>query len=259
VQQTQMRTESFAPSPTLRPFIQRFIVVEYSAGQTTKLLPGAGIVAAFRFKGQCLINGSSAPNALVTGLLDQARVLAHSDGCANVIAMFTPTGAAAFLREPVANLFNGAMPFEQQVRSSHLTLIEEQLAGSPDNAGRVKRLEQFLLTELRPPRTDSLVAAAVAGIHRLRGSLRIAALAQVLGFSQSTLERRFYSAVGASPKKFASVVRLRYVVRLRKGGATFTNIAHAAGYTDQAHFIKDFRRLAGESPESFFRSSTGFC
>lgn len=259
MQENQLRTASFAPSPALRAFIQRFLVVEYTAGLTTKLLPGAGIVAAFRFKGHCQLNGSAAPNALVTGLSDTARILTHSGSCANIIAMFTPTGATAFLREPVANLFNQSMPLEHQVRRTHLDLVEEQLTESPHDAERVLRFEQFLIAELHRPESDPLVAAAVARIHRARGSLRIATLAQHLGFSQSALERRFRREVGASPKKFAALVRLRHVVQLRKAGATFTRIAHTAGYTDQAHFIKDFRRFAGEHPGAFFQSTTGFC
>lgn len=258
MQQNSLRTVSFAPSPALRPFIQSFLVAEYSAGLSNKLLPRTGIVAAFRFKGTCLLNGSAVPGALVTGLRDTARVVTHSGNCANVIAMFTPTGAAAFLREPVANLFNESMPFEQQVRRSHLDLIQEQLAESRDDAERVLRLQQFLIAELRLRHPDPLIAAAVGRIHRTHGSLRIAALAQRFGLSQSALERRFRREVGISPKKFATVVRLHHVVQLRKSGSTFTDIAHAAGYTDQAHFIKDFRRFAGEAPQSFFES-TGFC
>jgi AraC-like DNA-binding protein len=259
VQQNQLRTASFAPSPILRPYVRRFVVVEYTAGEATKLLPGAGIVAAFRFKGTCLMNGFSAPNALVTGVWDTARLLTHSGSCANVIAMFTPTGAAAFLREPVANLFNATMPFEQQVRRSQLDVIEEQLAESSDDLARIETLENFLLAELRRHDPDPLAAAAVADIQRTRGSLRIASLAMRLGFSQSSLERRFHRAIGTTPKKFSAIVRLRHVVRLRQAGASLTEISHAAGYTDQAHFIKDFRRFAGEAPESFFRQTSGFC
>lgn len=259
MQRNQLRKTSFAPCAALRPFIQRFLIVEYTAGHTTNLLPGDGIVAAFRFKGSCLVNGSSAPNALVTGLRDTSRQLTHSGSCANVIAMFTPTGAAAFLREPVANLFNNAMPFEQQVHRSQLDLVEEQLAESNHDLQRVQRLEQFLLNELRLREPDMLVSAAVAGIRRAWGSLRIALLADRLGFSQSALERRFQRAVGITPKKFAAIVRLRHVVRLRHEGASLTAIAHTAGYTDQAHFIKDFRRFAGEAPESFFQDTTGYC
>jgi methylphosphotriester-DNA--protein-cysteine methyltransferase len=75
-----------------------------------------------------------------------------------------------------------------------------------------------------------------------------------MGLSQSALERRFRGIVGISPKKFASVVRLRRRSAtadercgLHCGGA------YDAGYFDQAHFIHDFRRATGSAPETFFR------
>jgi AraC-like DNA-binding protein len=58
-----------------------------------------------------------------------------------------------------------------------------------------------------------------------------------------------------SPKKFASLVRLRHAVRLRAAGVDLTTVAHMAGYFDQSHFIKDFRRATGSSPEAFFRET----
>jgi AraC-like DNA-binding protein len=80
-----------------------------------------------------------------------------------------------------------------------------------------------------------------------------------MGLSQSALERRFRREVGASPKKCAALVRLRHVVRLRRAGVSLTDIAHAAGYADQPHFIKDFKRFTGQAPESFFATATAFC
>jgi AraC-like DNA-binding protein len=254
-----MRSLSLAPSAALRPYVERFLIVEYIAGKTNTLLPGTGIVAAFRFKGQCLVDGDTAPNSLVTGLRDSARTLTHSGSCANVLAMFTPTGAATFLREPVEYLFNATMPLDLQVRRSELDLVEEQLAESPGHHHRVSLVEQFLLNQKRDRRPDPLVTAAVAHIHHTRGSLRIDSLARHTGLSQSALERRFHRAIGTTPKKFATIVRLRHVVRLRKAGASLTEIAYAAGYADQPHFIKDFKRFAREAPESFFQSATGFC
>jgi AraC-like DNA-binding protein len=254
-----MRSLSLAPSAALRPYVERFLIVEYIAGKANTLLPGTGIVAAFRYKGHCLVDGDTAPNSLVTGLRDSARKLTHFGNCSNVLAMFTPTGAATFLREPVEDLFNATMPMDIQVRRSELDIVEEQLAESSDNRQRVTLVEQFLLRQKRDRQPDPLVAAAVAHIHRTRGSLRIDGLARHAGLSQSALERRFRHAIGTTPKKFATIVRLRHVVRLRKGGASLTDIAYAAGYADQPHFIKDFKRFARETPASFFESATGFC
>ena len=254
-----MQTAALAPSVALRPYIQRFLVVEYTSGWSSTLLPGTGMVAAFRFKGKCLINDTKAPNALVTGIWDRTRTLTHAGSCANVLAIFTPAGAAALLREPVAHLFNGLMPFEHQVRSSQLDLIEEQISESSHHAGRIQVLEQFLMQQIQERAPDPLVASAIHRIRTTRGSIRIDHLARYTGLSQSALERRFRREVGTSPKKFAALVRLRHVVRLRRAGASLTDIAHAAGYADQPHFIKDFKRFTGQAPESFFATATAFC
>jgi AraC-like DNA-binding protein len=173
--------------------------------------------------------------------------------------MFTPTGATALLDVPVEDLFNATMPLDCQVRRSRLDLLEEQLALTPDHRRRVELLERFLLEQLNGQRPDLLVADAVARIRLQHGSLRIGSLARHSGLSQSALERRFRRAVGTSPKKFATLIRLRNVVRLRQAGASLTEIAHSAGYADQAHFIKDFKRFAGQAPESFFQSATAYC
>ena len=254
-----METAAIAPSAALRPYIQRFLIVEYTSGWSSMLLPGTGLVAAFRFKGQCLLNGAKAPNALVTGIWDRARTLVHSGNCANVLAMFTPTGAAALLREPVERLFNETMPYESEIHRSQLDLIEEQLSESVHHEDRVRTLERFLLQRVRHRAPDPLVSFAVEYIRTTRGSTRIDHLARRAGLSQSALERRFRHGVGTSPKKFAALVRLRNVVRLRRAGASFTQIAHEAGYADQSHFIKDFKRFTGEPPESFFQTATAFC
>lgn len=254
-----MRSRMLHPSAALRPYIHHFLIVEYTSGWSTTLLPGAGLVAAFRFKGECLINNVNAPNALVTGIWDRTRTLVHGGRCANVLAMFTATGARAFLREPIENLFNGTLAMEHEARRSELGLVEEQLFEAVHDDERVTVVERFLRERLRERVADSVVNEVVDRIRRSRGSLRIDKVARDVALSQSALERRFRRTVGTSPKKFAALVRLRNVVRMRRAGASFTEIAYAAGYADQPHFIKDFRRFTGKAPDEFFRTASAFC
>jgi AraC-like DNA-binding protein len=247
------------PSAALRPYIQRILVVEYTAGWSTTLLPGTGLVAAFRFRGECQINDAIAPHALVTGMWDKTRTLIHGGRCANVIVMFSPTGAASFVREPLERLFNGTLAIEHEARRSELELVEEQLLEATADAARVQVVENFLLKRLRERMPDAAVIRAVERIRASRGSLRIDRLIRESGLSQSALERRFRRVVGTSPKKFAALVRLRNVIRMRRAGSTFTDIAHASGYADQPHLIRDFKRFTGHAPEAFFRTAAAFC
>lgn len=255
----RVRATAFTPSAALRPYVRRLLVIENLVQRTGTLLPDSGLVAGFRFQGDCATDGATALRAVVTGLRDTPRTLSHPAGSGTILAMFTPTGAAAFVREPLENLFNATMPMEYEVRRSQLDLVEEQLAEAPEHAVRARRLEQFLLGQLRGRRFDRDVAAAVAQIQRMKGSLRIRDLAHSSGLSQSALERRFRKGVGASPKKFANIVRMRHAVRLHTSGASLTEVAYAAGYADQPHFIKDFKRFSGAAPEAFFQNQSAFC
>jgi transcriptional regulator GlxA family with amidase domain len=63
-------------------------------------------------------------------------------------------------------------------------------------------------------------------------------------------ERRFRHEIGIPPKLYARIIRFEAAVR-RKAVAPamrWTDIAHALGYYDQMHMVRDFNRLSGDSP-----------
>jgi AraC-like DNA-binding protein len=173
--------------------------------------------------------------------------------------MFTALGAAAFVREPLGDLFNTTMPLDLQVRQSQLQLVEEQLAEAVSHSARAQIYEGFLLEHLHRHVPDPVAAMSIDRIRASRGTLRIDGLAHEAGLSQSAFERRFRRHVGATPKKFSAIVRLRHAVNLHRRGASFTQVAHEAGYSDQSHFIHDFKRFSGVAPETYFQSPGSFC
>jgi len=246
-----------APSEALRPLVKRFLVIEFSSAHKDWHLPVTGLVAAFRYKGDLALDGGiKAPHAAITGLWDTSRSHDHGRDSAVVLAAFTATGAAALLRQPLDEFFNATVAMEDVLGSpTDLKRVHEQLAEARRHAHRIQLIENFLLACATTTSPDPLVSAAVSWIEETRAIARIEELARRVGLSQSALERRFRRVVGSSPKKFASIVRLRHVLHLRSKGADFTSIAHAAGYYDQSHFIKDFKRFSGFAPESFFQQA----
>ncbi len=84
------------------------------------------------------------------------------------------------------------------------------------------------------------------------------ALATELGCSRKHLVAQFHEQIGAAPKTIARILRFQHAVRLfNRASATSpvsgADIASACGYFDQAHFIKDFRQLAGITPTEYLR------
>jgi methylphosphotriester-DNA--protein-cysteine methyltransferase len=118
----------------------------------------------------------------------------------------------------------------------------------------VDAVEHFLLRMQRPAEADPLVQRAVERIADTGGTLRIAHLQRELCISASPLEKRFRSIVGCTPKTFSSIVRFRAVLRSLELGGTPAAAGYDNRYFDQAHFIRDFVRFTGTTPEKFRKS-----
>jgi len=242
------------PVASLRPFVRRFLRIDYPSRRGDVHLPDTGSILAFSLRGDCRIDGDRwAPPAAFTGMYDTIRAHEHHDH-AVLLATFTPAGAAALLHAPLEEVAGTTTELAALVaRPLELERLREQLAEAGDDRRQVQLLEEFLLARIGNSEPDPLVTAAVAWLEQGRGAGRIEDLTRYIGLSQSALERRFRRVVGVSPRKFASVVRLRHAVRLQETGADLTTIAQAAGYCDQSHFVRDFRRMTGSPPSAFFR------
>lgn len=246
-----------APRPALRPFVRRFMVVEFPGVHQDVHLPDTGQVAAFSLRGECVIDGRQrAPRAAFTGVHESLRAHEHRARHTVLLATFTPAGASAVLPSSL-EAFAGATTdlAETFAASDDLDRLHDRLAEAPNHSRRISLAEDFLLARLRTPQPDPLVSAAVTWLEHGPVPRRIDELTRHIGLSQSALERRFRRVVGVSPKQFASIVRLQRAAHLRAAGSDFTAVAHAAGYYDQAHFIHDFRRATGRTPEAFFGKS----
>jgi transcriptional regulator GlxA family with amidase domain len=117
-------------------------------------------------------------------------------------------------------------------------------------------VERFLTGQIRTENAISpQIEAAAEMIRNSQGRASIAAIARYAAMSQSTMERHFRAAVGATPKKLSRLARLQHVCRLWDTGHTLTEIAFEAGYCDQPHMVRDFHFFTGTSPEEFFQST----
>ncbi len=74
-----------------------------------------------------------------------------------------------------------------------------------------------------------------------------------LDISERHLSRCFRTTFGIGPKRFARAARIEKVLAARREGAAWDDIAYTLGFADQAHMIRDFNDMVGQSPEDFFR------
>ncbi|MFD3777108.1 helix-turn-helix domain-containing protein [Streptomyces sp. NPDC058612] len=97
------------------------------------------------------------------------------------------------------------------------------------------------------------VTAEVAA--RLRAGEAVAAVAAAVGLGERRLHRRSLDAFGYGPRTLGRVLRMRRALALARSGMRYAEVAHAAGYADQAHLAREVRALAGTTLTAYTAGS----
>jgi AraC-like DNA-binding protein len=95
---------------------------------------------------------------------------------------------------------------------------------------------------------DDLARAAVLRVRR--GETSVERLARASAISERQLRRRFERAVGYGPGTLRRVLRFQRFLAAARSGASLARLAADAGYADQAHLVRECRRLAGLTPSA---------
>ncbi|SEG78110.1 AraC family transcriptional regulator [Bosea lathyri] len=86
-------------------------------------------------------------------------------------------------------------------------------------------------------------------------NIRLQDLAALVDLSQSHFSHAFKASTGVPPHQWQLQARVRRGQEmLVAGDRTLTEIAVEAGFSDQAHFTRVFRRVVGETPAAWQRS-----
>lgn len=223
-----MKFDTYIPRDSLKPFIRSFVIQETAQESTYKVLPDTGVVIGFQYKGRLsrLDNHTETPLSVsgISGLADYSRTFKNSPDIGTVLVFFKEGAAVSFFGTPLHELFRESVSLDSFMLRSELLCLEEQLAEAKTDPDRISVVEHFLLGRMTNIQPDQLVLAALALIHKSKGNIRIKELAEQLHTSPSPLEKRFRQAVGASPKKFASIVRLKNVIRNYNPGDSLTGL-----------------------------------
>lgn len=254
-----MTIEKYHPSPALAPFIKEFLILESDVDVINNTIPNTSLVMSFRYRGNVLlIDGDKKdmlPANTVAGLRRVHRHFYYMKGTANILVIFNEGGINAFTRVPAHKLFGLSISCDNLFPKAELGRVLERLEQAVTNSCRIDVIEAFLKEKAAPIREDRLVASSVHLIKQHKGIVRIKKLASSLHISHDAFEKRFRACVGSTPRQYASIVRLRYLIDKFPTCSSLTEAAHEAGYFDQSHFIKDFRLFTGKTPTEFFKSS----
>jgi AraC-like DNA-binding protein len=178
-------------------------------------------------------------------------------GAGRVFAVkFTPAGFYPFARAPVSRLTDRVVTLKT-LFGAEAVRLERAIHAEGSDAVCVEIVESFL--GARRPKPDEDVARLSAIVYATatdRTLLKVDDLVDRYGMNKRTLQRLFARYVGVSPKWVIQRYRLHEASeRLAAGGVDHAALASELGYSDQAHFARDFKAIVGLSPAAYERQA----
>lgn len=162
---------------------------------------------------------------------------------------FRPAAASAWLGVPASEIVEGR-PALDDLWGAQARRLADDVRGHRDIAGLVGALE-YAIARHAPPSIDEAMGAAHALIEAgpPPGAPLLAWLGRALAMSERTLRRRFHASFGYGPKTLDRILRYQRFLRLAPLSKSSTAVLAAeAGYSDQAHLVRESRRLSGTTP-----------
>lgn len=135
--------------------------------------------------------------------------------------------------------------------------IATKLAATNDDAEIVILLEQYLQAKYTG-QANEVVAQACEYISDAAGKVDMTTLYEQFDISQRRLQQLFKETIGISPKAYAKTIQFKNALFLLQTGKyeKLSDVAYQNGYTDQSHFIHDFKLFSGVNPQQYLQQDT---
>jgi AraC-like DNA-binding protein len=201
---------------------------------------------------QAMPNLQAIAGAMIGGARSRYYLREMAAPSCSVGAVLRPGAAALLFGAPADAFAERHTPLDALWGSSAASL-REQLLDAANAEARLALLEAALLARL--PRVGGMhpaIAAVLADLHALPS---VAAAVHRSGLSHRQFIAQFRHAVGLAPKTWLRVRRFQRALQALRHDESYAlaTLSVAAGYSDQAHFNREFLEFSGVTPAAYQR------
>lgn len=253
-----MRYLEATPHPSLRPAVVCHWTITSAEGPAAPIrhsvYPDGCFDLLFALHGAVGAHPArrSLSGAYVVGPMTRPAIVEFGESTDLVGIRFRPGVASRMIGVPLVELRDAMVPARDLlgIRADELT---ERLASSNVFAWRRSLLDTTMRSWLDRSAVDA-GAMPLAGLCFERVE-RVPELADRFGISQRQVQRLFLRDVGLTPTEVVRLHRFRRAMdRLRTARPrSLSALAFELGYSDHAHFTREFAAFAGVPPTAFMR------
>ena len=241
------------PHPALRGSVARYVGFREEIGEPVERRegPGCHAVVIVSFGEEWTIDGERLVS-FAGGLRDRQVATRHEGRSHGIHVDLAPPAAYRIFGVPLRELAYGQAPLDDVLAEPFLA---ERLAEAASWEARFRLLDEVFARRVGEPAPE--VEWAWRTIVDAGGGVRVARLAERLGWSRKRLAARFAEQVGVPPKTLARIARFGRARSLAEaqGPPDWARIAAECGFYDQSHLINEFRAFTDRTPETFFQDA----
>ncbi len=240
--------EEIQPNKVLSKYIDGFWFFKNTTGNTIHfpVIPdGCSDIVFYLNNSKKLGNLKS---SFVTGAMEQAQLIPVSDNMQLFGVRFRPGVLFYLLKTDMSKLLNNMSELDEVNHDMSMKILIDPLA---DNKSILNNISERLQDIFQKCDIEDNFLKIVEDLTE-NPQLSINELSERYNFSIKNLQRIFLKRIGLTPKKFARIMKFQKAHKKisKEGLNNLVFIALASGYFDQAHFNREYKKLAGFNPSS---------
>lgn len=174
-----------------------------------------------------------------------------------IVAVFYPHTISMFIGVPPSVFYNQEIS-GYDIANPALNELAGKIFECTDSQTAIILLERWLLTKIRNSDNIMRIGAAVSSILG-NPSAPVRSCSSLICLGNKQFGRLFREYVGMKPKEYARIARFQKAMKMMQlGSRDYAGIAYSNGYSDQSHFIRDFRLFSGFTPERLMQYQTPY-
>lgn len=192
----------------------------------------------------------------IAGVFDSTFYIEASHICNIQAAVieFSPIFGYRFLKFSQSQLVNKICLLKEALNLPILEL-EKQLSQTSDIDDKLKILQKFLIQSLLKTESDTIFEFCLQYINEHFNSVTIKTLEKLTGYSSRWINHKFQTNLGVSAKTFITIARFQNEFQSLANHFVKSSVlkTYLDRYYDQSHFIKNFKRFSGLTPNKFLK------
>ena len=244
----------YQPREELRPYVRYYWVLESDEPFSVLTFP-IGCPQIIFHRGNPLYIPELDKSQSYFTISGQVNFPAHIQSCGHlemIVAVFYPHTIGMFIDTPPSAFYNLEIS-GYDIENRRLNDIAKRIFECADHRLCIEILDEFLQSKISTSLNICRIGESISTLLRAP-STQVNTLADKACLSKRQYERVFCDTVGMRPKEYARIVRFQKALWLMQRGVDcHAAIAAECGFSDQSHFIRNFKELSGHTPKSLCR------